>query len=234
MPTNFGPDFFDNVLRTSTDMLDGWLSQLPQAPEMAPSAPGMPYVDGYEVDPFLGLPSGGGSFAGSDPFADSIQNAIMAGRNNGSVQEQVRERQVGPAAYGQNAEGRYATPAVPPEGELTEYARKVAVQYGVDPELFVRQINQESGFRNLTSKAGARGVAQFMPGTAKMYGVNVDDPYSSLDGAARHMRDLLKKYNGDYRLALAAYNAGSGAVDKYGGVPPFPETQNYVRTIYGR
>jgi hypothetical protein len=79
------------------------------------------------------------------------------------------------------------------------------------------------------------GLGQFMPETWKEYGQGADpyDPAASLDASARYMRDLLKRYNGDYTLALAAYNAGMGNVDKHGGVPPFKETQNYVETILG-
>lgn len=113
-----------------------------------------------------------------------------------------------------------------------ERARESAAKYGVDPDIFVAQINQESGFDpNARSSAGATGIAQFMPGTAKALGINPNNPIEALDGAARHMGDLLKKYNGDYKKALAAYNAGAGAVDRYKGVPPFAETRNYVDKI---
>ena len=130
-------------------------------------------------------------------------------------------------------------------GEYRAYARQVAQAYGLDPDIFERQINQESGFqqwgpdgRPLGSSAGAQGIAQFMPGTAASYGVDVNDPYSSLEGAARHMRDLLRANNGNYRMALAAYNAGQGNVDKYGeGVfgDDFAngETKRYVQNILG-
>jgi hypothetical protein len=136
-------------------------------------------------------------------------------------------------------------PAPERAGEYRAYARAVAQQYGVDPDIFERQINQESGFRPwgddgkpLGSSAGAQGIAQFMPATAAGYGVDVNDPYSSLEGAARHMRDLLKANNGNYRYALAAYNAGQGAVNQYGdGVfeADFAhgQTRDYVNIILG-
>lgn len=120
---------------------------------------------------------------------------------------------------------------------MPDYAkaiRKAALRYGVRPELLVAQLTQESGLNpNAKSPAGASGIAQFMPGTAKSYGVNLNDNRAAddIDGAARHMRDLLRKYAGDEKMALAAYNAGAGAVDKYGGVPPYKETQNYVQSI---
>jgi hypothetical protein len=119
-------------------------------------------------------------------------------------------------------------------GSLQDYARQAAQRMGIDPDIFTRQIQQESGFNpNAGSPAGAQGVAQFMPSTARGLGVDTSDPYSSLDGAARLMRSNLDKYGGDYGKALAAYNAGGGAVDRYGGIPPFEETQRYVKTILG-
>lgn len=122
---------------------------------------------------------------------------------------------------------------------MPDYAaaiRRAARKHGVNPELLLAQLQAESGLNpNARSPAGAQGIAQFMPGTAKGYGVNLNDGRArdDIDGAARHMRDLLKRYGGDPRKALAAYNAGAGAVDKYGGVPPFAETQAYVKKILG-
>jgi hypothetical protein len=115
--------------------------------------------------------------------------------------------------------------------DLRAIARAKARKYGLDPNVFVRQIQQESGFRDLRSPAGAQGVAQFIPSTAAAYGVNVHDPVSSLDGAARYMRDNVKKY-GSYARALSAYN--SGRPDAYKD-PGFArgETYNYVKTILG-
>jgi hypothetical protein len=118
-------------------------------------------------------------------------------------------------------------------------ARKAAEKYGIDPDIFVRQIDQESGFADdvitgaRKSSAGAVGIAQFMPATARSMGVDPLNPEDALDGAARYMRQGLERYGGDYRKALAAYNAGFGNVDKYGDVPPFEETQTYVSKILG-
>lgn len=128
------------------------------------------------------------------------------------------------------------------DGDLQGYAAQVAQQYGVDPGIFTRQLQQESGFQTgVSSSAGARGVAQFMPATgdsiARQLGVSSEqfwsDPKLQIQGAALLMSQNLQRYGGDYGKALAAYNAGPGAVDKYGGVPPYAETQTYVKNILG-
>lgn len=108
-------------------------------------------------------------------------------------------------------------------------ARQLAKQRGLDPSVFERQIQQESGFNpSARSPAGAQGIAQIMPGTAKDWGVNPNDPAAALNAAATHMADYLHRF-GNMRDALVAYNAGPGAV---GGKLP-AETQGYVKTILG-
>jgi hypothetical protein len=117
--------------------------------------------------------------------------------------------------------------------DLRAAAIEAARRNGVDPDLFLRLIQQESGFQpHVTSSAGAYGPAQLMPGTAADLGVNPRDPLQNLEGGARYLRQQMDTF-GDPRLALAAYNAGPGAVQKYGGVPPYEETQNYVASILG-
>jgi soluble lytic murein transglycosylase-like protein len=110
-------------------------------------------------------------------------------------------------------------------------------RYGVDPYLVYCVMHQESRFSSgATSTAGAQGLMQLMPGTAARYGVaNPYDPAQSIMGGTRYLADLLRLFGGRVDLALAGYNAGEGAVMKYGRrVPPYAETQNYVRTIGAR
>jgi soluble lytic murein transglycosylase-like protein len=126
--------------------------------------------------------------------------------------------------------GASELPASTPFGaEITAAAKK----HGIDPALLAGLVKQESNFNpNAGSPAGARGLTQLMPGTAAGLGVtNVLHPLQSLDGGAKYLRQQLDAFDGDVTRALAAYNAGPGAVQRYGGVPPYAETQNYVRIV---
>src|SRR5262249_21597249 len=123
-----------------------------------------------------------------------------------------------------------ALPADVPYGsEITAAAQR----NGLDPALLAGLIKQESGFNpNAGSSAGAQGLTQLMPGTAAGLGVtDLHDPAQSIEGGARYLAQQLKTFNGDVARALAAYNAGPGAVQRFGGVPPYAETQNYVRAV---
>jgi soluble lytic murein transglycosylase-like protein len=134
------------------------------------------------------------------------------------------------------------TPAVPssargsalggvPYGDLFTRAGS---RYGIDPSLLAAVASQESGFDSqAVSPAGAQGLMQFMPATAEGLGVNSLDPTSAIDGAARYLGSLTEQF-GSTELALAAYNAGPGTVSRYRGIPPYPETQNYVRAVMSK
>ena len=108
-----------------------------------------------------------------------------------------------------------------------------AAKYGIDPALLRGLIRQESNFDpNAGSPAGAQGLCQLMPGTAAALGcTNPLDPVQNIDAGAKYLRQQLDAFGGDVTKALAAYNAGPGAVQRYGGVPPYAETQNYVRQV---
>jgi len=116
--------------------------------------------------------------------------------------------------------------------DLRAVARQAAVSAGLDPVIFDRQIEAESGFDpQATSPAGAVGIAQITPATARTWGVDPSDPVAALQVAAQQMAGYVNRYGGNYAMALAAYNAGPRAVERFGGVPPYAETQNYVRKI---
>ena len=113
--------------------------------------------------------------------------------------------------------------------------QELSARYDLSPALIEAVVWQESRWHTAArSTAGARGLAQLMPGTAQSLGVNPDDPLANLEGGARYLRYLLDRFDGDIEKALAAYNAGPGRVDQAGGVPRIRETQTYVAAVMGR
>lgn len=119
------------------------------------------------------------------------------------------------------------------KGLYLEAAKDAARKHGVPEDLFLRLVEQESGWNpSAVSNKGATGLAQLMPDTANHLGVDIADPHDNLDGGARYLRMMYDRF-GDWKLALAAYNAGPEAVQKHGGVPPYDETQGYVVAILG-
>jgi soluble lytic murein transglycosylase-like protein len=145
-----------------------------------------------------------------------------------------------PPSFQSQLSAAAAAPATPPidGGGPSQYdalIQAAAQRNGVDPALLKALVRQESNFDpNAGSPAGAQGLTQLMPGTAAALGVtDVHDPAQALEGGAKYLRRQLDAFGGDEAKALAAYNAGPGAVSRYGGVPPYAETQDYVHKVLG-
>ena len=158
--------------------------------------------------PVPGLPGFSGP-AGGGAFAQMVQGAL------GSQPEPALGRVVVPSA------------------QIDKLVATNAATWSVDPDLVKAVIANESGFNaNATSSTGAQGLMQLEPATAASVGVTDSyDPAQNVAGGTRYLRGLLDRFHGDPRLAVAAYNAGPGAVEKYNGVPPYAETQNYVQNV---
>jgi soluble lytic murein transglycosylase-like protein len=142
----------------------------------------------------------------------------------------VAEALVAPRVVG--AESPAPEPAAPPSG-IDEAVLRIAAEHSLPPQLIHSVIKVESNYNALAiSPKGAQGLMQLIPATARRFGVgNAFNPVENIQGGAKYLRYLLDLYKGDYPLALAAYNAGEGAVARYGGVPPYAETQNYVLLV---
>lgn len=136
----------------------------------------------------------------------------------------------------QNAQlGTFNLSSQPASGDFSSLINQASEKYGVNPQLVQAVIKAESNFNpSAVSSAGALGLMQLMPATARGLGVdNPLDPAQNIDGGVHFLSQLLQRYDGDQRLAIAAYNAGPGAVDRYNGIPPYQETQTYVNRVLG-
>ena len=123
----------------------------------------------------------------------------------------------------------------PVTGNFSSIINQAAQKYGVNPELVQAVIKAESNFNpRATSYCGAAGLMQLMPATARSLGVtDIYDPAQNIEGGVKFLSGLLSHFHGNTQLAVAAYNAGPGAVDRYGGIPPYSETQTYVKRVMG-
>ena len=160
----------------------------------------------------------------------SVLDRRAAGQRSGSVRLAPKEIHV-PGAPSSEVIPAYAGAS---KSQFLPAARQAARRHGVPENLFLRLIAQESGWNaKARSHKGAIGLAQLMPGTARLLRVNPHDPVQNLDGGARYLAEQYRTFR-SWRLALAAYNAGPAAVRKYGDVPPYRETRGYVKAILGR
>jgi soluble lytic murein transglycosylase-like protein len=196
--------------------ITGTAAAAPSAPAVAvtPAAGAVTGTDGLPmIDP---------SKLGGTPFGALVQ-AAMAGQG------------VHPDVDGDGIPyaGAQSAPAMVPPAEIDRLVSANSAQWNVDPNLIKAIIANESGFNaNATSGVGAQGLMQLMPGTAAGLGVsNSYDPGQNVWGGTRYIKGLLDRFGGNVKLAVAAYNAGPGAVEKYSGVPPYAETQNYVQNV---
>lgn len=180
------------------------------------------------------------AFSGSAIFSSGAYANVYELRANGTLVEVSRsawQPELPPAGEGiSDIVGAPTSLTQPAPNGVREHIAVAAARYGVDSNLVDAVAWQESRYNpRARSSAGAIGVMQLMPGTARQLGVrNPHDVQQNVTGGTAYLRAQLERFGNNVPLALAAYNAGPGAVLKYGGIPPYPETQNYVRQILRR
>lgn len=185
------------------------------------------------------------SLAATTPFLKDASSAANLDRERAKMHVSSQQQDQSPR-QNRLTKQTLATDSVPvrtstetyTKDELYSFVQDASSAVGISPAFVDAIIRTETNYHykvddpKATSPAGAQGIMQFMPATARSVGL--DDPYDprkAIPAGARHLKQLLDRYDGDYELAAAAYNAGPGNVDKYGGIPPFPETQAYVPRV---
>ena len=214
-----------------SSMLQNLLATSGQSSAMQRAVQMNSYVNKYSDQ---WAPVGSTASQGVNGKANEIQSFDKVLQSSASVKfgDLLRKpiKKVDASIYTAQARG---SKALTPREKIQNIVSKMSQKHGVDEKLVNAVIKQESGYNpNAKSKVGALGLMQLMPSTANGLGVtNPMDPEQNVEGGVKYLKSMLNKYNGNVILALAAYNAGPGTVDKYDGVPPYKETQNYVRSI---
>ena len=166
-------------------------------------------------------------------FQSSLYNLVFNLARKTFTNEAAAPSAAPPALTDQTSAGATRSTSQAAPSPFDDLIRQASERYGVPQELVQAVVRAESNYQpNAVSSAGALGLMQLMPATARGLGVtNPLDPTQNIDGGTRLLQQLLNRYDGNVRLALAAYNAGPGAVERFGGIPPYAETQTYVTRV---